>query len=101
MKKEGYGRKSIFEKTTCRSGSPGSLRSWVDRVLPGCCTDRFFILPRQGPGSNCQTSPTLIIISVVVVAVGDATTGKREVRGSCYAGWVWWPSNEERRGCTL
>jgi len=27
-------------------------------------------------------------VSVVVVAVGDATTGKREVRGSCYAGWV-------------
>jgi hypothetical protein len=33
--------------------------------------------------------------------MGDATIGKREVRGSCCSGWVWWTSSEERKGCKL
>jgi hypothetical protein len=61
----------------------------------------IFVFPGQGPGSTCQVGPGLITMSVVVAAVGDATTRKREVRGSCCAGWVWWTSSEERKGCKL
>jgi hypothetical protein len=74
MKKEGYRRKTTFEKkktTGSRSGSPGhgSTRR-VDRVWPGRCTGRSFNKPGPvqppTPGSTRRAGSSLITMGIVL-----------------------------------
>jgi hypothetical protein len=72
MKKEGFRRKTTFEKKKesrpCRLGH-GSTRQ-LDRVLPGFYTGQYFALPElvqpPGPESTNQVSPGLITMVIMI-----------------------------------
>jgi hypothetical protein len=73
MKKEGFRRKTTFEKKKkgsrpCRLGH-GSTRQ-LDRVLPGFYTGQYFALLElvqpPGPESTNQVSPGLITMVIMI-----------------------------------